>query len=77
MTLKLIQGGRGKKGRFVCGWCGATFDVRWAKPRKTKEEARNDPPSLEAHFWNNPVCKQNKNTNNPTQTKYRDGSEDA
>ncbi len=75
--LKVIEGGQStKKLPFVCGWCGARFATRWAKPRESKAEARKDLPSLEVHWWNNPECLANKDVNNQTQTKYR-GPEDG
>lgn len=48
---------------FVCPWCGAKFAVR-----HQSELGRGQ--SLEDHWRANPECAANRNTNNPTQSKY-------
>lgn len=66
---EVIQGGLSKpRGRYVCGWCGASFD--------NKNITSDGTESLEEHWRRNAICWNNKSTNNPTQSKYRTDVDD-
>jgi hypothetical protein len=57
----VIDGGRDER-TFVCPWCGATFTRRFI--------ASDGVESLEEHWAGSPECSANRDTNNPTQSKY-------
>lgn len=72
IPFRLVE--RAPQGRFVCPWCGASFEQRFRAPKGSLGSATVH--SLEDHFADSPQCSSNKGVNNPTQDKYRDGSED-
>lgn len=57
----VIDGGRDER-TFACPWCGAAFARRFI--------ASDGVESLEEHWARSPECSANRDTNNPTQSKY-------
>jgi hypothetical protein len=72
MTFKpeVIEGGKGKQAQFVCPFCGESF------ARRHSEDAPFEGRSLDGHWEESPRCGNNRNVNNPTQSKYLDNVDD-